>query len=219
MSSFWKKLANEAGNILLNNISENVKGKNDIIDNVVDNAKEYVVDKNIIESSEYTQIDILGAKVRFKSATPTLYWNSNENYGAGEIDTVFIYSETGTQPIDFSKTFEPGYTISGITFATNSLNPSNQADTKQKLNRIYGLTDVDITKADNSMFMYKVKSENDKYYFESNYMEYEGSFEGEDFTVYYEIYLLLDKNNISSSQLYTAIGEYHLMIKTMEFIK
>lgn len=210
--SFWKKIVSETGNMILNNISDNIQSN--VIGNVVEAAKDVVVDKQVVEKIEYTELPIFGATLKFKNAEPTLYWNCEDNFGTGEIDTVFVYSENGAEPVNYDST-----PISGITFTTNWLDPESPSDVKRKLDSVYGITDVTITKSDNPMFMNKIKGENDRHYFESNYMEYEGNFDGESSKVYYEIYLALDKKKISPAKLNLAIGEYHLMIKTMEFVK
>lgn len=218
--SLWKKIANEAGNILLNNISNDNRSQNDVTNDIMDSVKGFVMDAQVVESSEYTSLGIFDANVKFKTAVPTSYWNCRYNFGAAEIDTIFIYSESGEEPYDYERMLnEPGYFIPGITFSTNVLNPKEPTLVKQKLNRLYGFTDVDISKSSNSMFMYKIKGENSRYYFESNYMEYEGYLDGEPSHIYYEVYLALDKSRLSSSQLQAAIGEYHTIINTMEFVR
>lgn len=210
------KILSEASNRMINNISDNIQSN--VINKVVDTAKDAVIDKQIVGNSEYTLLPIFGATLKFKKAESTLYWDCEDNFGAGEIDTVFVYSETGAEPADTSSIYG-GDPISGITFSTNWLDPENPAEVKRKLNSVYGITDVTITKSDNPMFMNKIKGESDRYYFESYYMEYEGDLDGEKSDIYYEIYLALDKRKISPVQLNLAIGEYHLMIKTMEFVK
>ena len=81
--------------------------------NKKESEKEEVVESNV--AKEYTVIDIFGGTIKFKQANPTYLWNSNDNFGALEIDTVFLPSENGEAVEDYyDKLYQ-----SGVVFITD----------------------------------------------------------------------------------------------------
>lgn len=168
-------------------------------------------DLNIVPSDTYTIVNSLVGELKFKTASKTKFWNSNENFGAGEIDTVFLYSNTGDKPNDFEKVFNPNYDVSGIIFASSSsVSPKNPDTIEKKLNQGWGLTNHKLTKVNDKLFSYNLKAENESKYLEANYFEF-------DKNSYYSVQLEIVKSRFSKEEIEKIIDEYHLIIETMEY--
>ncbi len=168
---------------------------------------------NIIVSENFTALDILGAKIKFKKTNPTNFWDSKDSFGAMEIDTVYIFSKNGGELENYEEV-----DTAMILFQTNQLTPTNENDVKTKLNRWYQITDPAIIKLSNNLFMYKILGESSSTYYESYYTEYMGKFDGSsESKVYYEIILKIPKNILSNEEQQMAKDEFHTIIDTIEF--
>lgn len=161
-------------------------------------------------SDEYTELGIFGANIRFKKTNPTYFWDSNNDFGAGEIDTVYLFSEGGVEvDMDLSTM---------ITFQTDGLEPGNEAHARQTLNKWYKMTNVMIERINNSIFLYHIVGETTSIYYECYYMEYDGDMDGDIFHVNYDIALEAHKDEITADQLEHVKEEYHMMIHTLQFV-
>lgn len=167
-------------------------------------------------STEDTTINIFGRKISFKTLSPTCYWNSQDSFGAAEIDTVFIYSPNGAslEDTDYFSNQK-----AKIIFETSQLSPSNLEGTKNTIKQWYKVDNVNIQKLDNSIFTYKITGESSSKYVEVLYMEYDSNFDGNSSKVCYDIMLNIEKNTLSQDELYIAKHEFDTIINTLKFVE
>lgn len=163
-------------------------------------------------SDDYTYLDIKGAKIKFKTLKDTTFWNCNDNFGALEIDTVFICSEGGKEIEDYSD-----MNRLSISFQTEEIEDKSDQMVGEYL-KSYNISNFEVTKLENSVFTYKIVGESNSAYFESYFLEYSGEMDGEEFDVYYQIKLDLNKNIINAKHLHKAKKEYKTIIDTLEFV-
>lgn len=172
-------------------------------------------EEKVTLASEYTMLEIFGADVKFKLANPTYLWDSQDNFGAGEIDTVFIPSKDGKEVGNY-------YDIentSGVIFMTSDDVIDSESNIKNNYKSWYNL-DVTIEDLNNQLFERHIKGEDSKVYFESYCFQYEGVYDGEDIgTIYYSIQLVLYKEDYTQEQINKIKAEYHAIIDTFEFDK
>jgi len=182
------------------------------------NKKEKTTDesenKEITENSKYTELEIFGAKVKFKLANPTYLWNSNDDFGAGEVDTVFIPSKNGEPVEDYFYVDN----ISGIMFQTSDDVLESTSSLKKIYKNAYGM-DLTVEQLEDDIFEKHLKGETSKIYFESYCFKYEGFSDEDPSEVYYAIELMLYKNDYTQEEINKIIEEYHLIIDTFEFVK
>lgn len=165
-------------------------------------------------SSDSTVVDIFGRKISFSTLSPTCFWNSEDDFGAGEIDTVFIYSPNGAslEDTDYQSSQK-----AKIVFQTSPLSPDKLENTKNTVKKLYNVDNVTIQKLENSIFMYKITGESSSSYAEIYYLEYDGDFEGEISKVYYDITFHINKNLLSKDEQYIAKHEFETIINTLKF--
>lgn len=159
-----------------------------------------------------TTLDIFGAKIKFKKSDPTNFWDTQDNFGAAEIDTVYFFSKDGVEVENYEN-----IDTAIILFQTNQLTPTNKNDVKTKLNRWHQITNPTITELDNRPFMYHIIGESSSTYYESYYTEYIGKFDNDESKVYYEIILKIPKNKLTDDEQKLAKDEYHIMMSTLKF--
>lgn len=169
---------------------------------------------SVPSSGDYTQLEIFGAAIQFKLADPTSYWNCCDNFGAGEIDTVFIISPDGTPVDDY---YDQIHT-SGIIFKTSEDGIDSEKSLKSAYKQWDGI-DVQIENIENGIFSRHLLGESSDLYFESYCMEYEADFDGELSTIAYAVELRIYKGDYTPEEIAKAIAEYHLIIETLEFVK
>lgn len=174
--------------------------------------KDEISDVNI--AKDYTELEILGATVKFKKQEPTNYWDSQDNFGAGEIDTVYIPSQKGVEVPNY---YEQENT-SGIIFQTSD----DIITSKNSLINTYKTwdnIDIEVEDIEKGIFKRHINGESSKLYFESYCFTYEGDLEGEKFDANYKIELRIYKDDYSTEQIDKLISEYHTIIDTFEIIK
>ena len=173
---------------------------------------------SFVSSNQYTILDILGAKIKFKQGNPTNLWNCECSFGAGEIDTVFIISKNGVEMDEYDDD------TSGVIFQTSDISVASESSLKNSYKKYYGL-DIIVEKTNVGPFKRHVQGENSKYYFESYSLKYDGYFndidpiDDEPSDVYYSIELFIYKDNYDSKMIKNVIDEYHNIINTLEFIE
>ncbi len=177
--------------------------------NTVDkkNDNQNSVSNNESISEDYTIIDtlmVMGRKIKFKTHTSTYFWNSNDNFGAGEIDTVFFVSKNGL-PIQNYYEIEK---ISGIIFQNDSRFFNSQDSVKKLFVEWHGITDLQIEELKDNIFSRHIKGETDELYVEIYCMKYNN--------IYYAIELDVYKNNYSKEEIDNIISEYYTIINTLE---
>lgn len=164
---------------------------------------------NIITGNSYVELDIRGAKyrVKFKLSDPTNFWNSGDDFGAMEVDTVFIVSKNG-EPIEDYNDIEE---LSGIIFMVEDRYFESVESIQSRISEWYDLSDVEVEDLSSSIFKRHIKGENSSFYYETYCLEYEGD--------RYTIELNVYKNNYSADEIKNIIEEYHGIISSLEFVK
>lgn len=179
-----------------NNITET---SNDNIQNIEQNDNQE--DNNIpdYEMGEYITLNIFPemSVVRFKMTKDTTFWNTEDNYGAAEIDTIFVMEEEVTKD-------NYDYADSYIYFAT----PETRIFEKGYYNGI----PVEMTEIEHELYSHHVTGETSNEYFECYIIR-------EDVVEYgYEIVLLLEKNQFTEEQIERAKQDFKCIIDTFEFV-
>lgn len=176
------------------------------------NTNQIIPTTTINTADEYTEVEIFGnAKLKFKLANPTYFWNSNDNCGAAEIDTVYVVSKNGAENANALQ----GYEISGITFQTSDDVVSSETQIKNNIKNWFMINNTIVENINHNVFSKHVKAESDKVYYES----YSFSFNNGEFDVYYSVVLTLYKNKYTLDECSKIVAEYHNIIKTTELIK
>lgn len=166
---------------------------------------------DIVQNSEYTELEIFGATAYFKQHNPTNYWDCDDDFGAGEINTVFIPSENGV----IVENYYDKEKISGIFFYETENIISDKETIIAKHKRWYGV-DVTVQNIDKNLFKKYIKGESQNVYLESYNFQYEGDYDGEKFDVYYTIELLIYKKDYTEEQIDKLISEYNTIIDTFK---
>lgn len=186
--------------------------KKDVKNEETNNSK---TEENVVAADEYTELEIFGANVKFKLANPTYLWNCEDNFGAGEIDTVFIPSKNGEAVEDYYD----AENISGVHFITTDDGVSSESSLKSTYKRWYGV-DLTVEDMEEDLYTRHLKGESSEVYFESYSFEYEGVYDGEDLgTIYYSIQLVIYKDDYTQEEIDKVIAEYHTIIDTLEFVE
>lgn len=163
-----------------------------------------ITNENI--SDNYTTIDSLFlGKVKFKTNNPTFFWNSNDDF-ASDIDTVFIVSKNGV-PIENYYEIE---NLSGIIFEYDYRFFESHDSVKKRINSWHGITNLQITDLENSIFSRYIKGETNEFYLEIYCMKHND--------IYYAIELNIYKNNYTQNEIDNIISEYHTIINTFEIL-
>ena len=106
-------------------------------DNLKDNTNNYT---SIVASEDYTTQNIYNKTLKYKKANPTSLWDCDDNFGAGEIDTVLIPSKDGN-PVE--KYYDMA-NISGIYFQTGDDAIKSDDALKARYQRWYGISNLKI---------------------------------------------------------------------------
>lgn len=162
-------------------------------------------------AKEYTELEIIGATARFKKQDPTNYWDCEDNFGAGEIDTVYIPSEGGKEVPNY---YDQENT-SGIIFQTSDDVVSSESYIKTIYKR-WDNIDVKVENINKGIFKKHITGESSELYYESYSFSYEGEYDGEKFDVYYKIELRIYKNDYTKEEQSKLISEYNTIIDTFE---
>ena len=176
--------------------------------NKIEENKPYT---SIVESKEYTEMDIYQTKIRYKLAESTSLWDCDYNFGALEIDTILMPSKNG-QPIDKYYDIE---NISGIHFQTGDDAIKSEDSLKFKYKNWYNIYNLKVENIEKGPFVKYIKGETKEIYMESYALKYKDE-NGKD--TYYDITLVLYKNDYDKELINKVIDEYHLIINTLELI-
>lgn len=168
----------------------------------------------IIPADDYVELEIVGANVIFKYANPTYFWNTEDSFGAGEIDFVLIPSLNG-EPIE---NYYEQERVSGVFFQTSDNLVMSDEDLKNEYISRYGV-ELQIENITHNIFKKHLKGETSEVYLESCCLSYDSNFDGEISSVYYAIELLIYKNDYTEEEMNKLIDEYHIIINTFNFIK
>jgi hypothetical protein len=192
---------------------DNNNNNNNVDNNDLSNSE---LNVSINEADTYTELDIFGATIKFKKANPTYFWDCDYNYGAAEIDTVYIVSENGKRKEDYHEIAK----MSSITFSTLDDVVNSESTIKNQYKRWYNV-DVTVENIEHKIYKKHIKGENSEIYIESYAFKYDGIFEYDPvpMEVYYGIYLEVKKDDYSQEELNKIIAEYHLIIDTLEFVR
>ena len=173
-----------------------------------------VTNEIVVASTEYTELEIFGAKLKFKLANPTYLWNSEDDFGAGEVDTVFIPSENGEKVEDY---FEAVNT-SGVIFEVSDYTTRSETAIKKDLKEWYNL-DAIVENINHNLYQKHIQGENSKLYYESYLFSYKGKYDGESIgDIDYKIQLQIYKNDYTKEEIDKVVKEFHIMIDTLEII-
>lgn len=174
-----------------------------------------VADSSVTPAADYTELEIFGAKVKFKLADPTYLWNCEDSFGAGEVDTVFIPSKNGVEV----ENYYDAEHISGVTFQTSDDSVDSATSLKNSFKKSTGI-DLTVEDIKHDIYTRHLKGENSEVYFESYAFKYDGNYEGEELgDIYYSIRLWMYKDDYTKEEINKVIAEYHTMIDTLEFVK
>ena len=199
--------------VLLLGVTTGCGNKNQENNNDENNQiKEDPINTDVAE--KYTKLKIYGKEVKFKKHELTYFWDSQSNFGTGEIDTIFLISKNGEKIEDLSSL----KSISGIAFYVSD---DIKAD-KKELQNTYGdweRMDLEITDTDEGLFKRHMKGENEGLYLESYCFQYEGKLGKEKINVNYKIELRIKKSEYSEVEIDKIIAEFHTIIETFELVK
>jgi len=179
--------------------------KKEIEENKMEEKSDVKIDK------EYTELEILGAVAKFKKQEPTNYWDSEDNFGALEIDTVYIPSENG---VEVSNYYEHE-NVAGIIFESSGDVINNKTSVINTYKKWYGI-DIQIEDIEKGIYKRHIKGESSEIYLEAYCFTYERDLEGEKSVGYYKIELILYKDDYSAEQMDKLISEYQTIIDTLE---
>lgn len=173
-------------------------------DSIVENFE-----PDIISNDSYMELDILYGlhRIKFKINNPTNFWNSEDDFGAGEIDTVFVVSENGMPVEDYFDIED----LSIVVFEIDDRYFESKESIKSRIGEWYNISNVEVEELSSGVFKRHIKGENSSFYYEVYCLEYEGD--------RYVIELNIYKNNYTSSEINNIIEEYHGIINSLEFIK
>lgn len=168
-------------------------------------------DVDMIPSDKYSELDLWNFKFKFKMAKNTNLWNCNDNFGAMEVDTVYMVSENGV-PIpnyyDVDKT-------SGVIFQIGDFVIDEESEIRNKLSRWYNISNAKIEDVNDSIYSRYIKGESSNVYYESYGLIITLPDESK---IYYSIELVLYKNNYSKDMINKIIQEYHIIIDSLKII-
>lgn len=184
-----------------NNTNETVSDNilNQEIQNVEQNDNQEVNNELDCEMGDYITLNILPGMsiVRFKMTKDTTFWNTEDDYGAGEIDTIFVMEE------DVSKD-NYDYTDSYILFGL----AENRLFNKGSYNGI----PVEVTQIEDDTYSHHIQGETNNEYLECYFVK-------EDVIEYgYEILLILEKNKFTEEQIERAKQDFKCIIDTFEVV-
>ena len=175
------------------------------------NEKEAIKDVNI--AKEYTTIELLGKNAKFKVQSPTNYWNCEDDFGAGEIDAVYIPSKNGVEVPNYYEKEN----ISGVIFQISDDVLTSESNLKSTYKRWYGI-DIEVTNIEKGIYQKHIKGQSSSIYYEAYCFDYEGDFDGEKSDVYYKIELIIYKDDYSSNEINKLISEYNTIIDSFELM-
>jgi hypothetical protein len=173
------------------------------------NEKEEIKDVNI--AKEYTELELLGRVAKFKLQNPTNYWNCEDDFGAGEIDAVYIPSKNGVEVPNYYEKEN----ISGVIFQTSDDVLTSESNLKSTYQRWYGI-DIEVNSIEKGIYKRHIKGESSSIYYEAYCFDYEGDFEGEKSDVYYKIELIIYKNDYTKDEINKLISEYNTIIDSFK---
>ena len=162
-------------------------------------------------SEEYTELELFGATAKFKKQDPTNYWDCEDNFGAAEIDTVYIPTKNGKEVPNY---YDQENT-SGIIFQTSDDLIADKSRLKNSY-KTWDEIDVEVKDIDDDLFKRHIKGQSSKLYFESYCFKYVGDFEGSNFDVYYKIELRIYKDDFTKEEQEKLISEYHTIINSFK---
>lgn len=175
-----------------------------------ENKKEdETINQNVAE--EYTELELIETTIRFKKQNPTNYWDSEDDYGALEVTTVYIPSEGGKEVEDY----RDAENISGIMFEYDETAIKDKTKIKDSYKRWDNL-DVEIEDINKGIFTRHIKGESSKLYVESYSFAKEIEVDDEKKTLYYDVELRIYKDDYTTEEQKKLISEYHTIIDTFE---
>jgi len=187
---------------------------NNTMDENNNNNNNNSTDESLKDQTDYTELGIFGAKLKFKLANPTYLWDCDDNFGAGEIDTVFIPSKNGEEV----EGYDDVENISGIIFQTSEDIISSESKIKNNYKKWHNL-DVVVENLEHDLYGRHIKGENSKIYIETYAFKYDGNFEGKIVKDnYYRIHLEIHKDDYTQEEITKVIEEFHLIIDTLEIV-
>lgn len=158
---------------------------------------------NVEANDEYTNLNIFGGKARFKLAKNS-FFNMNTNTGAAEIDATL-------NPINSNDSIKThiGFNNDGET---------NEEIIKNNYKNWYNINNIMFEDINKGPFTRYFKVDNQNHYCESYYMYYDANLDGQVRKTYYNIYLILYKNEFSTEDINKIVSEFHLVIDTLELL-
>ena len=170
------------------------------------NTKEENMNMNFVSSDNYISFysNNLNSQISFKPGNPTFFWNSGDNFGAAEIDTVLLVSKNGL-PID--NYYDIG-NVSAIIFETDSRFFSSTDKFNEFMQKAHNISNAKIELTNSGLFSRHVVGENEYLYLEA----YCGVYKGINYVVELNIY----KNNYSNEDFNLILNEYNNIINTIK---
>lgn len=156
------------------------------------------------ESSEYTNIRILGRKARFKLAKETSFKLETQT-GAMELDATLdsLYLD---DPI-----------FAGCVSFSNSCDITDDS-IKERFKNWLKVSNINIENINKGPFIKHLKVETSDTYCENYCMMYDTNFDGKIEQAPYEIYIIIPKNKYSIEQINKMVSEFHLVIDSFELL-